>query len=130
MPNVELYLKLQNKLNISSETRIDFYRKLFQKIDGCQGYLVEQKNTADNEEIVVLATDEKFIIMAGNIPFSSHSSLDEAILISFGLHVILKKKFNRTCIRTAHFLQEISEINFQFVDKDPSVDDKVSLFRQ
>lgn len=130
MPTIDIFLKIQKKFEIEAETRIEFYKKLFQHMDGSQGYLVTQKNTTEDEEIVVLIENESFIVCVGNTQFSQHKSLDEAIFISFAAHVVFKHPFDGSCKKTAHFFHKIWTTKFGFTakDKDKSVNEKVTLY--
>lgn len=110
MPSVDLLLKISEKLQIPLTPRVNFYNSLQTKLGEAPGFIVTQKNTAIEEEIVVVAR-EKYQVNVGNVDFYSFDTMDEAIVHGLALHTVFKQPFSE-CKRLALFMGKIMDVEF------------------
>lgn len=125
LPPIEKFNAIERKSG-PSLNRVDFYQKLIKDLGQSNGFLVSQKNTAIEDEVVIVL-DKKFTVVAANQPFYSTESLDSAILWAFGLITIFKLKWPQNCERLASFFNAIGEAKFSAA-RDDKVDEVLNYF--
>lgn len=110
LPSVDMLLKISEKLRIPLTPRVEFYTSLLAKLGEAPGFIVTQKNTRIDEEIVVVA-GENYRVIAGNVDFYLFDSMDEAIVHGLALHTVFKQPFLE-CKRLALFMGKLMDVEF------------------
>ena len=95
----------------NSSNPVTIYCDLQAKLGDCPGFIATQKNSAQPEEIVVVA-DTTYTVFIGNIEFISMDCLDNAIIVALALHIVFKQPFAENCQRLAGFMQLITKNKF------------------